>query len=559
MLGISVLRNILRKCARPTAALPISVILTSLAIPAAMAQVDPGGYLPLAQGKKWVLRNAKQNRPIEIEVVGEQNGEYHIRFTSPWNAADWKLTPRNGVVAMTGYGANGQTMPLPGDTVFFDFVSNQGKSWSNQTGKLTVVARGTTVSGNGRTYQDCIAIRQEAGGSKFFYTFSPGVGFVQFGEGLGAFVLDESASRLSAQAQAAKAQSAMPPRAAERDDGGGFSRTTPNRPNLSRESSTQRPLLGVTVTTFANEDDRPENLMKRFDQSVATGVTYISGAGKWLELEPSKGTYKLDSIEFQSHWAQTNGAKMSYTLRLIDTVHKAVPPDLMKKGWTDAEMQKRVLRLVDGLAPILRDRVQWFVFGNEIDGYFDRHPSEVADFVRLYDLVAARIHESAPGVKMASSIQFGGIDKLDGPLQALNQRFEFLMLTYYPMKGDFTVQDPSAPLRDLPRMKTAANGRQVVLQEIGYPTGAANRSNEDLQAQFFRNVFGEMRKDPQTFAAGSVFLMADLRDKFARDLARYYGINGHEPFRAFLQTLGLFDGDGRPKKSWSVFQSELAR
>jgi hypothetical protein len=225
----------------------------------------------------------------------------------------------------------------------------------------------------------------------------------------------------------------------------------------------------------------------------------------------------------------------------------------------DAEMQKRVLRLIDALAPILRDRVQWFVFGNEIDGYFDRHPDEIGDFVRLYDLVATRVHEAAPGVKVSSSVQFGGIDKLNGPLQALNERFEFLMLTYYPMKGDFTVQDPSAPLRDLPRMKTAANGRQVVLQEIGYPTGAANNSNEDLQAQFFRNVFGEMRKDPRTFVAGSVFLMADLRDKFARNLASYYGINGHEPFRAFLQTLGLFDGSGRPKKSWSVFQSELAR
>jgi hypothetical protein len=68
-----------------------------------------------------------------------------------------------------------------------------------------------------------------------------------------------------------------------------------------------------------------------------------------------------------------------------------------------------------------------------------------------------------------------------------------------------------------------------------------------------------MRKEPKTFAAGNVFLLADLRDKFALDLASYYGITGHEPFRMFLQTLGLFDGNGRPKKSWSVFQSELAR
>jgi hypothetical protein len=558
MFGIPVSEILLRKCVRSTAALSLTLVVTALATPVLCAQDGAAGYLPLAQGKKWVLRNPKQNKPIELEVVGEENGEYHMRFTSPWNSADWKLTPRNGVVAMTGYGANGQTMPLPADTVFFDFVSNQGKSWSNQTGKLTVVNRGGTVNGNGKSYQDCITIRQEAGGSKFLYTFSAGVGFVQFGEGAGAFVLDEGASRMSSQAVATEAD--PPQSAGTRGSGGGFAHpAAPDRPARSRDSHAQQPLLGVTVTTFANEDDHPDNLMKRFDQSVQTGVTYISGAGKWTELEPGKGKYKLDSIDFQSHLAQNNGAKMSYTLRLIDTIHKAVPQDLMKKGWMDAEMQKRVLRLVDALAPVLRDRVQWFVFGNEIDGYFDRHPDEVRDFVRLYDLVAARLHEAVPGIKVASSVQFGGIDKLNGPLQAINDRVEFLMLTYYPMNGDFTVQDPDAPLRDLPRMKATANGRQVVLQEIGYPTGSANKSNEDLQARFFRNVFSEMRKDPQTFAAGNVFLMADLRDKFARDLAYYYGITGHEPFRMFLQTLGLFDGEGRPKKSWSVFQSELAR
>gem|GEM_PF-5352816 len=69
-----------------------------------------------------------------------------------------------------------------------------------------------------------------------------------------------------------------------------------------------------------------------------------------------------------------------------------------------------------------------------------------------------------------------------------------------------------------------------------------------------------MAKDSATFpAAGSVFLMADLRNKFATDLASYYGINGYEPFRSYLQTLGMFDITGKPRKSWSVFSAALAR
>jgi hypothetical protein len=264
-------------------------------------------------------------------------------------------------------------------------------------------------------------------------------------------------------------------------------------------------------------------------------------------------------MDFQAHLAQLNGAKMSYTLRLIDTIHKVVPDDLMKKGWMDPEMRKRVLGLIDALAPVLQGRVQWFMFGNEVDGYFDRHPDEVADFVRLYDLAAARLRQADPGIKMATTVMYGGVDKLSGPLQALNSRFDFIALTYYPMKPDFTVQDPSAPINDLPRMKAAAHGRQVVLQEIGYPAGSANRSDEEMQARFFKNVFQQMQKDPATFAAGSVFLMADLRDKLAGDLTAYYGIRGYEPFRSYLQTLGLFDKSGRPRQSWAVFESALAR
>ena len=523
----------------------------------APAQTNASNYLPLAEGRKWVLRNSAQSRPVEIEVVGRQGGEFTLRFVSPWNSVDWKLTPRAGAVALTGYGANGQTMPLPAETLFFDFESATGKPWSNQAGKFSVIARGAEVQTSSRTYRECITIRHDAGGSKFFYTFAPGVGFVRFGEGSGAFVLDEAASALGAAAPPASAAASTPQGFA-----GNGSRGVPRKAASSDHPASAKagkPLLGVTVTTYANEEESPANLMKRFDQSTRAGITYISGAGKWAELEPSKGRYKLDSIDFQAHLAQSNGAKMSFTLRVIDTIHKAVPPDLQDKGWMDPQMQSRVLALIDAIAPVLNGRVQWFAFGNEIDGYFDKHPNEIGDYVRLYALVADHIHRAAPGVKVAASLQFAGLGRLSGALRDLDGRLECLIVTYYPLNGDFTVQDPSAPLRDLPRMRAAAGARQVVLQEIGYPTGAENRSGEQQQAQFLQNVFAAMRQSPDVFVAGNIFMLADLRERHARDLAHYYGIDGYAPFKTFLQTLGLFDGNGRPKQAWLVFQTELAR
>jgi len=190
---------------------------------------------------------------------------------------------------------------------------------------------------------------------------------------------------------------------------------------------------------------------------------------------------------------------MSYTLRLIDTIHKAVPPKLMNKGGMDLEMQQRVLALIDAMAPVMRGRVQWFMFGNEVDGYFEHHPTEVADYVRLWDLVATHLRAADADIKISITVMYGGIDKFNGPLQSLNSRLDFLALTYYPMKPDFTVQDPDAPIHDLPRMKEMAHGRQVILQEIGYPTRTANHSNDDLQARFFQNVSIKWQRIPLHF------------------------------------------------------------
>lgn len=517
--------------------------LTLLAFAIGM-QLSAADYLPLATGMKWTLRPASGGQPVTFEVMEKEGNAFRVRFSSPWATNDWKLKKLGDKVSLVGYGAGGPIMPLPDTTTFFDFESKEGSKWKNAAGNISVASRSMRVNAKAGTFDNCITMKQSAGSSNFLYTFAPDVGFVQFGEGKSAFTLEELPN---ANAAPAPVPTAPVPTASRR--------TRDRAPQNDR--SRGRVLLGTTVTTFPNESDSPNALMSRFDQTVTAGVSYISGAGKWTELEPSKGKYNFDPINFQAHLAEKNGAKMSYTLRLIDTIHKAVPKDLMGTQWDDPKMKQRVLALIDGMAPLFRGRVQWFMFGNEVDGYFEKHPDEVEAFAKLHDEVTARVKSLAPEVAVSTTVQYGGIDKLNGMLKPLNDRMEFLSITYYPMQPDFTVQPPDAPRRDLPRMKSFAGTRQIVLQEIGYPTGSANKSNQEMQAQFFSNVFSEMKANSATFAAGSVFLLADLRDKFAKDLSSYYGINGYEPFRSFLQTLGMFDGSGQPKQSWAVFQREL--
>jgi len=240
-------------------------------------------------------------------------------------------------------------------------------------------------------------------------------------------------------------------------------------------------------------------------------------------------------------------------------VKRVLPTDLARKRWNDPEMEGRVLQLVDAMVPRFRGRVQWFMFGNEIDGYFERNPGEIADFAQLFTKVRARVKALAPTVAVSTTLMFAGADTLGGSLRPLDELCDVLSFTYYPMRPDFTVQDPGVVTRDLSRMRDWARGRGVVLQEIGYPSSALNASSQAMQATFYVNVFAELRANRDLIEAGSFFPLGDLSDLTTDNLSSYYGVGDDKVFKAFLQTLGMFDTAGRPKASWEVFSAELLR
>lgn len=521
-------------------------------------------YLPLREGNRWVLRHASAKQPVSFEVLSRDGDGYRIRFESPFGSNDWTLVPQSGKVLLARFGKNGQMMDLPANSLYFDFTAPQGGSWDMTAGKMTVLSRNFVVQTATRRYESAIQIRQ---GKNLLFTFAPNVGFVQFGEGKNAFLLDEKASRLPGAISSGSPTTAAPPpddsKPVQHVPGGApapvFTSGIPAKnPAPLRRVAPGGPLLvGITVNTFANETMNAEGLMRRWQQSIDTGANFVVSNGKWNELEPKKGDYKLDGLKFQVSEAKKHNLQIAYTLRLIDTVARTMPADLQRKKWTDPEMEARVTRLIEALAPEFGGRVKWFMLGNEIDGYFGRHPEEVQDFAQLYDRVSKRLKELVPDLLVSSTMMYGGIETLDGLMRPLNGRFDFLAITYYPIRADFTMKDPSIVTNDFTRMRNAAAGRGVVLQEIGYATAAVNGSSEEKQAQFVSNVFSQLRANRDVFAAGSFFVLADLSDPFVKSLAQFYGIQNAPTFLGFLQSTGLFDLQGKPKRSWGVFQSEM--
>src|SRR5258708_5927472 len=201
---------------------------------------------------------------------------------------------------------------MPAGNVYWEFSGNRGQSWQNAIGKLDVVSRDQHVKAVQQTYDNCIQFQETTHESKkVIWTFAPGVGFVQFGEGAWAFVLDRGASRANT--------------------GGSQPRVT--IPTSTRPAPPTRNLLiGLSAHPFAGESLTPTSVRKHFEQSLSGGVNYIYLSPKWNELERSPGKYEFADLDFQIGQSVEYRVPAILNVRIIDTASRAFPADLENKS-----------------------------------------------------------------------------------------------------------------------------------------------------------------------------------------------------------------------------------
>lgn len=525
-----------------------SLLAPLLSLPVTAQVDDPEGYFPLSAGTRWVLKSPGQSASAVFEVLSKEGNGYKIRSTNPWGTSEWTLERSGAVYSMVAYGQGGPMMPLPKRPQYLDFTKQAGENWSNQLGKFRLDSRSVTVKAGSETFTNCVQIRHKAGGADLVFVFARGIGYVQFGEGGNAFVLDRASSTLPGAVRTTTAE--RPP-----------SGTTTTKPVNSgfHPKPGNRPYYGLTPNKFAGEPLTLDVMTRRFNQTVQAGVNFIVANGEWAQLEPDKGRYDLSSLNQMISVAVPANLELSYTLRIVNTIYRNVPKDLERTAWNDQRMRTRLLTLIEQLAPQLKGRTRWFMLGYEIDGYFEKHPGEIRDFLALFHEVKGRLKELVPGIQVSATFTYTGLPSLHGRLSGLDKDLDFIALTYCAQKPGFVVDDPSVLPSDFAKMKEYAAGRKIVFQEIAYPTAAATHGSEDKQAEFYHLAFQEFRRDPGAFDAVNFMNLADLSDQDADQYTRFYGLRGHDAFRGLLQTLGMFDTHGRPKKSWEVFQQGIRR
>ena len=282
----------------------------------------------------------------------------------------------------------------------------------------------------------------------------------------------------------------------------------------------------------------------------------------WSELEPNLNQYAADKLQnFRNtmQYADDNHLQLLVGFQMINTVAREVPAELSTVAWDDATMINRFKSLLDQLIPYMGASVRYISLGNEVDLYFENgRSSEIPGFHVFVNTIQAYLHTQLPNAEVGVTVTAGGW--LGGNVQTwldLTADTDVMIVTYYPLNGDFTVQDPVAPAAAFPALVQLAGDRNVVLQEVGYPTSSLLNSSESKQAEFIHQVFAAWRDSGQRIEFLNLFLLHDFSSDLVNTLTTYYGISDPK-FVAYLATLGLRNTDNTDKAAWPAVLQEAA-
>ncbi|MEZ0262510.1 MAG: hypothetical protein ACAH80_16015 [Alphaproteobacteria bacterium] len=298
------------------------------------------------------------------------------------------------------------------------------------------------------------------------------------------------------------------------------------------------------------------------DDLQEMGATGIVITNKWNELEAKKRQYKGLNVLAQNFKVNTEaGRKVFFSFQPINTTKREVPPDLEKVKWNDPAMIGRYQEFLDHLALDVTTQPAWVSLANEADVYFEMHPEELDGFLDYAKRAAGLTKQNFPEVKTGVTMTFEGLaGKRKEIVKKLLGASEVAIFTYYPL-FDLKPQ----PVKDMgghfDAMVAAAEGKELLLQEVGYPSGAVVGSSEETQAAFFKEAMNQIKWRPEIKFAG-LFMLHDFDGKFCDELVKYYGFTGapddiKAKFRDFLCTLGVKTFEGKEKPAWAAVKQGM--
>jgi hypothetical protein len=292
-------------------------------------------------------------------------------------------------------------------------------------------------------------------------------------------------------------------------------------------------------------------------EQIRMGVNGSYASFTWPELEPAPGQFNKAKLDETTGIGKFIGGNQLVTIKTVDTVKPVLPADLATKPFVDAELQARFAAFVDRLVPALPKFVKYLSLGNEVDGYFADKPEAQAEFAKMVASARLAAAKVRPDLHVGMTLTYTGMTANPAQAKTLLEGSDALILTYYPLDKSYQPASADQIPAQIKSILTLAETRDVVFQEVGYPSSAAVGSSDAKQSAFISAAFGEFRRQSQIKFA-NYYIQGDFTPTQMGYFTQYYG-SSDAKFVGFLSSLGLRDAAGKPKPALATFRDEVKK
>ena len=315
------------------------------------------------------------------------------------------------------------------------------------------------------------------------------------------------------------------------------------------------PRTQIALSMTPSEPISEETYLGAVRDEIHLGVNACYVNIKWSDLE-NEQAFSPKALQDQLGLAKLMGGDMVVCIKPIDTSVKCVPIALANQAFDSQQMTNQWESMLQKVLPLLPKNVKAISFGNEVDVYLGNHPDELPAYLNLVKSTKTFLRGAGSNLPIGVITTFDGLQRRADLVKQIQSNFDVTMMTYYPLSQNFEILPISDVGKHFDAMLAVAGKKPLMITEIGCPSGEANKSSEDTQAEFVKSIFGQFEKHAAQISFASYFQQGDFPTQFVDMFEQYYQVKD-EKFRSYLSTLGLRTKEGKPKKAYFEFKKQL--
>lgn len=308
---------------------------------------------------------------------------------------------------------------------------------------------------------------------------------------------------------------------------------------------------------------------EKWQEALSRGMRIGRIQLDWADLEPVANQYDTVALLERLQPMQADGLSSFVLIGTVDTLGTGRPADLLGTSFGDPAMIARYQALMDWVVPMVTDHGGYCIsIGNEPMGYLGNQPSELQPMADFIAAIRDYVHSINPDMAVTMTLN-GSPEVWAVPFDTLAAQCDVLCANHYGLDANtLLAKDPAMFASDLQNLLSHASGKNLILQELGMPSGWTHQpsllgATEEMARQFLRNAVAVLKSEPR-FRAAYWFTTMDWSQTLANVQRDELAAAGVPPSALvlvdeWLRTGGLCRyeqpgfADGSPRSTWDEF------